>query len=251
MIARPFQPEMKWAILSDVHGNLEALQAVIADLHREKAERIAFLGDAVGYGANPDECLLLIRERTEWMVAGNHDYGAVGLTDVSYFNPAAKAAILWTGKKLSAEGTAFLRGLPLLSQVAGITFVHATPNAPGEWNYIFTFPEAEEAFSSMGGELAFIGHSHSPLILAKKGDENVTAPGGEEITLEKGIRYIINVGSVGQPRDGNPKAAYGLYDEAERRFILKRVPYDIQTAQKKIISAGLPRSLAQRLSEGT
>jgi diadenosine tetraphosphatase ApaH/serine/threonine PP2A family protein phosphatase len=241
---------MKWAILSDVHGNLESLQAVIEDLRQQRPERIAFLGDAVGYGANPNECLLLIRELTEWMVAGNHDYGAVGLTDVSYFNPAAKAAILWTQKKLSQGGSAFLRGLPLLRQVVGITFVHATPNAPGEWNYIFTLPEAEEAFRAMAGELAFIGHSHSPLILAKKRDGKVTPFEKEEVTLEKGIRYIINVGSVGQPRDGNPNAAYGLYDEAERRFILKRVPYDIQTAQKKIISAGLPRSLAHRLSEG-
>ncbi|MGD0625213.1 MAG: metallophosphoesterase family protein [Thermodesulfobacteriota bacterium] len=242
---------MKWAILSDVHGNLEALHAVIADLRRESADRIAFLGDAVGYGANPNECLLLLRELTEWMVAGNHDYGAAGLTDISYFNPAAKAAILWTEKKLSAEGRAYLRGLPLLSQVVGITFVHATPHAPGEWNYIFTFPEAEEAFRALVGELAFIGHSHSPLILAKRGDEKVTLYEKEEATLEKGIRYIINVGSVGQPRDGNPKAAYGLYDEAGRKYLLKRVPYDMPTAQKKIISAGLPRSLAQRLSEGT
>jgi diadenosine tetraphosphatase ApaH/serine/threonine PP2A family protein phosphatase len=241
---------MKWAILSDVHGNLEALQAVIADLRREGAERIAFLGDAVGYGANPDECLLLLRERTEWMVAGNHDYGAVGLTDVSYFNPAAKAAILWTGKRLSPESRAYLRGLPLLSKVAGITFVHATPHAPGEWNYIFTFPEAEEAFRAMAGDLAFIGHSHSPLILAKKGDGEVTLYEEEEMALEKGIRYIINVGSVGQPRDRNPKAAYGVYEEAGKKYLLKRVDYDIQTAQKKIISAGLPPSLAQRLSEG-
>jgi len=241
---------MKWAILSDVHGNLEALQAVIADLRREGAERIAFLGDAVGYGANPNECLLLLRERTEWMVAGNHDYGAVGLTDVSYFNPTAKAAILWTGKRLSPESRAYLRGLPLLRKVAGITFVHATPHAPGEWNYIFTFPEAEEAFRAMGGDLAFIGHSHSPLILTGKRDGKVTLYEEEEATLEQGIRYIINVGSVGQPRDGNPNAAYGVYDEAGKKYLLKRVPYDIQTAQKKIISAGLPRSLAQRLSEG-
>ena len=241
---------MKWGILSDVHGNLEALQAVIVDLRQEGAERIAFLGDAVGYGANPNECLLLLRERTEWMVAGNHDYGAVGLTDVSYFNPAAKAAVIWTGRQLSAEGRAFLRGLPLLSQVAGITLVHATPHAPAEWNYIFTFPEAEEAFRAMVGELAFIGHSHSPLILAKKGDGKVTICEEEEATLKEGMRYIINVGSVGQPRDGNPKAAYGLYDEAGKKYLLKRVDYDIETAQKKIIAAGLPRSLAQRLSEG-
>ena len=242
---------MKWAILSDVHGNLEALQAVMADLRREGAEKIAFLGDAVGYGANPNECLLLLRELTEFMVAGNHDYGAVDLTDVSYFNAAAKAAVVWTGEKLSEEGRTFLRHLPLVHHVGGITFIHATPNEPGEWNYIFTFPEAEKAFRALLGELAFNGHSHSPIILAKEWKGRVNVLEQETAILERGVQYIINVGSVGQPRDGNPKAAYGLYDEAERKFQLNRVPYDILTAQQKIIRAGLPGSLARRLSEGT
>ncbi len=242
---------MKWAILSDVHGNLEALQAVIADLRREGPEKIAFLGDAVGYGANPNECLLLLRELTEFMVAGNHDYGAVGLTDVSYFNAAAKAAVLWTGENLAEEGYTFLRQIPLVRQAAGISFVHATPNEPGQWNYIFTYPEAEEAFRALGEELAFIGHSHTPIILAKEGKGRVNALEPEAATLEKGVQYIINVGSVGQPRDGNPQAAYGLYNETERKFRLKRVPYDIQSAQQKIIRAGLPTSLARRLSLGT
>jgi predicted phosphodiesterase len=242
---------MKWAILSDVHGNLEALQAVLADLRREGAERIAFLGDAVGYGADPGECLLLLRERAEFLVAGNHDWGAVGLTDVSYFNTAAKSAVLWTAGELAEEDRAFLLRLPLVHQAGGITFVHATPHEPGEWNYIFTYPEAECAFGAWTGELAFFGHSHRPVILAKGGKGSVNSLEGKAAVLEKGSRYIINVGSVGQPRDGNPQAAYGLYDEGERRFLLKRVPYDIPGAQKKIIRAGLPASLARRLAEGS
>jgi len=241
---------MKWAILSDVHGNLEALQAVLADLRREGAEKIAFLGDAVGYGANPGECLLLLREQTEFWVAGNHDWGAVGLTDVSYFNTAAKAAVLWTGGELAEEYRTFLRRLPLVHQAEGITFVHATPNEPGEWNYILTYPEAEQAFGALTGGLAFIGHSHRPVILAR-GKGSVDTLEWEAAVLEKGIRYIINVGSVGQPRDGNPQAAYGLYDGGERKFLLKRVPYDISAAQQKIIRAGLPTSLARRLAEGS
>ena len=242
---------MKWAILSDVHGNLEALQAVLADLRREGAGKIAFLGDAVGYGANPGECLLLLREQTEFLVAGNHDWGAVGLTDVSYFNTAAKAAVLWTGRELAEENRTFLRRLPLVHQAGGITFVHGTPNEPGEWNYIFTYPEAEQAFGALEGELAFIGHSHRPVILAKRGKGSVATLEQEAAVLEKGTRYIINVGSVGQPRDGNPRAAYGLYDEGERKFLLKRVPYDIPAAQQKIIRAGLPTSLARRLAKGS
>jgi diadenosine tetraphosphatase ApaH/serine/threonine PP2A family protein phosphatase len=241
---------MKWAVLSDVHGNLEALRAVIADLHAEGAERIAFLGDAVGYGASPEECLHLLAELAEIIVAGNHDYGAVGLTDVSYFNPAAKAAILWTGRKLTAEGKAFLCRLPLVRQVGDITFVHATPHEPGEWNYIFTLPEAEEGFRVMSGELAFIGHSHAPVILAKRGNERVNACQKDEAVLGKGVCYIINIGSVGQPRDRDARAAYGLYEETSRKYLLKRVPYDVQKAQKKIIAAGLPPYLAHRLSRG-
>lgn len=241
---------MKWAILSDVHGNLEAFRAVIADLRAEGAERIAFLGDAVGYGADPEECLQLLEELAEIIVAGNHDYGAVGLTDVSYFNPAAKAAILWTGRKLPEERKSYLRRLPLVRQVGDISFIHATPHEPGEWNYILTLPEAEEGFQAMSGELVFIGHSHAPVILAKRGRERVNAYKKGEAVLEKGVRYIINIGSIGQPRDRNPHAAYGLYDEAGRNYRLKRVPYDIQTAQQKIIRAGLPPSLAHRLSLG-
>ncbi len=242
---------MKWAILSDVHGNQEALQAVIEDLRREGAERIAYLGDAVGYGANPNECLRLLRELAELMVAGNHDYGAVDLTDVSYFNSAAKAAVLWTGRQLSEESRDFLCRLHLFHQVENITFVHATPHEPDRWNYIFTVPEAEEGFRAMDGELAFIGHSHSPLILAQKEGKRIIATERYEVILQGGVRYIINVGSVGQPRDGNPQSAYGLYDEHSRKYTLRRVSYDIETAQKKIIRAGLPPSLARRLSRGT
>jgi diadenosine tetraphosphatase ApaH/serine/threonine PP2A family protein phosphatase len=241
---------MKWAILSDVHGNLEAFRAVVQDLRNQGAERVAFLGDVVGYGADPDECIALLRELTGWVVAGNHDYGAVELTDIDSFNPAAQAAILWTREKLSQENIAYLRKLPLFQQREGITLVHATPNEPGEWNYIFTFPEAEEGFRALAGSLAFVGHSHRPVILAKEEGGGAKVLGPEEAILEEAIRYIINVGSVGQPRDGNPHAAYGLYDDGARKYILRRVSYDFQAAQKKILKAGLPPSLAQRLSKG-
>jgi diadenosine tetraphosphatase ApaH/serine/threonine PP2A family protein phosphatase len=241
---------MRWAILSDVHGNLEAFQAVIGDLRAEKADQIAFLGDVVGYGADPNECLSLLRNLTDWVIAGNHDYGAVGLTNIDVFNPMARSAILWTREKLSEENQAYLRQLLLLRNNGNVTFVHATPNQPEEWYYLFTFPEAEEAFLSLSGDLAFVGHSHRPLILTKAGSGEVEAVNLEETVLKPGVRYIINVGSVGQPRDGHPEAAYGLYDEDTKRFRLKRLPYDVETAQRKIIRAGLPSFLAQRLSRG-
>jgi predicted phosphodiesterase len=241
---------MRWDILSDVHGNLEAFQAVIDDLREEKVERIAYLGDVVGYGADPNDCLALLEGLTDWVVAGNHDYGSVGLTDIDVFNPSARSAILWTRDQLLPENQNYLRRLLLRRQSGEITFVHATPNQPEDWNYIFTFPEAEKAFQSLTGGLAFIGHSHRPLILAREKDSEVQVIHHEEVILESGVRYIINVGSVGQPRDGHPEAAYGLYDEAGKTYRLKRVDYDLATSQEKIIKAGLPSFLAQRLSQG-
>ena len=241
---------MKWAILSDIHGNLEAFRAVIQDLRNEGVDQVACLGDVVGYGADPNECLAFLRELTEGVVAGNHDYGAVGLTDIQAFNSAAQAAIQWTREELSGENLAFLRQLPLCRQRGGTTFVHATPHRPHEWNYIFTFPEAEEGFRALAGDLAFVGHSHSPLILAQEAGGEVKVLSPEEATLEESRRHMINVGSVGQPRDNNPRAAYGLYEEVGRKYLLKRVPYDVQGAQKKILKAGLPPFLAERLSRG-
>jgi diadenosine tetraphosphatase ApaH/serine/threonine PP2A family protein phosphatase len=241
---------MRWAILSDVHGNLESFQAVIEDLREEKVERVAYLGDVVGYGADPNDCLTLLEGLTDWVVAGNHDYASVGLTDIDAFNPSARSAILWTRDQLVPENRNYLRSLLLRRQIGEITFVHATPNQPEDWNYIFTFPEAEKAFQSLTGGLAFIGHSHRPLILAREKDSEVQVIHHEEVILESGVRYIINVGSVGQPRDGHPEAAYGLYDEAGKTYRLKRVDYDLATSQEKIIKAGLPSFLAQRLSQG-
>ncbi len=242
---------MKWAVLSDVHSNLEAFQAVLADLRARGAERIAFIGDIVGYGADPNPCVEILREATDMAVAGNHDHGAVGLTDISYFNQSARAAVLWTGRKLSPAARTFLRELPLTRQNGGMMFVHSSPFIPGEWNYILTYPDAETAFQAMRGEVAFVGHSHRPEILIEGENGKVSVLRQQEVTLEAGLRYIINVGSVGQPRDGNPDGAYGFYDDETKRYALRRVPYDVQTTMKKIIRAGLPAMLAHRLSEGT
>jgi len=241
---------MKWAVLSDVHGNLEALRAVIKDLREEKAERVVFLGDAVGYGADPNDCLALLEGLTDWVVAGNHDYGSVGVTDIDDFNPSARSALLWTRDQLSEKSGNYLRRLLLMRRKEEITFVHAAPNHPEEWNYILGLPEAEEAFRFLIGDLAFLGHSHRPSIFAKDPGSGVRVISRPEAVLKPGIRYLINVGSVGQPRDGHPQAAYGLYDEAEKKYRLKRVDYDVAGAQKKIIEAGLPRFLAERLSRG-
>ncbi len=241
---------MKWAILSDIHGNLEALRAVGEDLRFQGAERIVCLGDVVGYGADPNEAVALLRGLTDSVVAGNHDHGAVGLTEIDHFNSAAREAILWTRDHLSPENAAYLRSLPLILQEGNVTLVHASPLEPEEWHYVLTYPDAEEGFRALPGDLAFIGHSHRPVIVAKGADGRIGSVLSDETRLEKGVRYIINVGSVGQPRDGDPRSAYGFYDDSEKIYSLKRVPYDIGAARKKITKAGLPRVLAQRLAKG-
>ncbi len=241
---------MKWAILSDVHGNLEALQAVLKETEAEGVDRLVCLGDVVGYGADPNACLLLLRERTDLFVAGNHDWGAVGLTDVSFFNPVAKTAIVWTARILTEGSRIFLRGLPLVRELNELTFIHASPRAPEEWNYIFSLAEAEKEFRAMTGDLAFLGHSHLPLVWVREPGGKVGVLEKQGVVLKQGRRYMVNVGSVGQPRDGNPLAAYGLYDDDVREFLLRRVPYDISRTQRKILQAGLPSSLAHRLAQG-
>jgi len=241
---------MIWAILSDVHGNLEALQAVLEDCRREEARRFLFLGDAVGYGANPNECLGLLKKASDLQVAGNHDYGAVGLTDISYFNPSARAAIEWTAKILTEESRDFLRRLALVRQDGEVTLVHSALPRPEEWDYILTADDAEESFQAFHGTALFIGHSHRPLIVDRDRKGRLRTRGPEEIKIEEGRQYLINPGSVGQPRDHNPMAAYGLYDATLGKCRLKRVAYYIETAQEKILEAGLPPSLARRLSYG-
>lgn len=241
---------MIWAILADVHGNLEALQAVLADCRREEARRLVFLGDAVGYGANPNECLSLLREMAELKVAGNHDYGAVGLTDIAYFNLPARLALEWTAGVLREEHRGFLRRLPLVLETEGIALVHATLHRPGEWNYIFTADDAEESLREMRGQAVLCGHSHRPLVIVREKERRPSVREPGVFILGEGTQYLINSGSVGQPRDQDPLAAYGLYDDESREYRLKRVVYDIETAQEKILRAGLPPSLARRLSYG-
>ncbi len=241
---------MKWAILSDVHGNLEALRVVLEDLAQEGVDRIVFLGDAVGYGANPNECLQILRERTHRMVAGNHDCGAIGRTDISYFNSAAQRTIQWTGRKLLSEHRAFLLKLPLTCVEGEILLVHASPFEPAGWHYVMSSTEASRGFKAMTGHLAFTGHSHYPMVLTQDERGRIHSLRMEELTLDPDRRYIINVGSVGQPRDGNPRAAYGLWDDGLRKYRLKRLPYDVAEAQRKIIKENLPIFLAYRLSRG-
>jgi diadenosine tetraphosphatase ApaH/serine/threonine PP2A family protein phosphatase len=240
---------MRYAVISDIHSNLEALQEVFNDIERQHVDSILCLGDIVGYGANPNECVALLRERAHTIVAGNHDYAAVDLTPIEVFNPYARSATEWTQKNLNATSAEFLRALPLSKQVDGVRLVHATPRDPEQWRYILHPSEAATELAGMEETLCFIGHSHLPGVFERNGRSSRLRSFGP-LTLEGAGRYLVNVGSVGQPRDGNPDAAYVVFDTESASVELHRVPYDIATARSKILAAGLPRVLGDRLERG-
>jgi len=239
---------MRVAIISDIHSNLEALEAVLEDAGEQRIDEFYCLGDIVGYGANPNECLQRVRDLTEQVVAGNHDHAVVGLTDISYFNLHARRAVTWTTETLLKEHSEYLRRLPFSLQRGQIFLVHATPSDPPAWNYLLSSQIARDEFETFDGQLCFIGHSHQPIIFSRReGDQRWPA---ELYTCRPDDRYIINVGSVGQPRDGDPRASYAILDDQRGTVQLRRVKYDIQTAQRKILQAGLPPLLAVRLAHG-
>jgi diadenosine tetraphosphatase ApaH/serine/threonine PP2A family protein phosphatase len=240
---------VRYAVLSDVHANLEALRAVLDDA-ADRADAVLCLGDVVGYGADPEACVDLVAERCEAVVGGNHEHGVAGLMDLRWFTPLARAAAEWTRERLDAEARAWLGALPLRREVGDATLVHASPAAPEEWDYLLDPEDGYAAFPAFGTRLCFVGHSHVTAAWAQGswGHEHARAP--REVALEAGSRYIVNVGSVGQPRDRDPRAAYAVWDVEARTIAFRRVPYDVAGARAKIAAAGLPRFLADRLGEG-
>jgi diadenosine tetraphosphatase ApaH/serine/threonine PP2A family protein phosphatase len=241
---------VKYVVISDIHGNREALEAVHGEIDRISPDKVLCLGDIVGYGASPNECITLAKEISDLVVAGNHDFGAVGLTDIAYFNMYARGAIVWTAKQLEEEALEYLRGRPLAEVVdAKIRMVHATPREPERWNYIFNPEQALEEFGAFEEQVCFIGHSHQPVLYELMDNETLIV-NSERVLVREGRRYLINVGSVGQPRDGDPRACICIYDTDAAEISLRRIEYDIEAAKRKIIDAGLPVVLANRLSWG-
>ncbi len=241
---------MRYAIISDIHGNLEALESVLAEIEKRAVDSILCLGDVIGYGPNPNECVKVIKERAEVTLAGNHDHAPLGKLDLSYFNPWARSAIEWTRERLTHCSVDFLLSLPLKQDVHGITIVHSTPLQPEEWNYIITVGDAQKNFPQFDSQLCFIGHSHVPIVIVLDAEEDCRVVQDNPLQIQDGLRYIINVGSVGQPRDLNPQAAFGIYDDSEGIYELLRVDYDIAETQRKIKESDLPEYLAERLEVG-
>lgn len=232
---------MRIAIISDIHSNLEALQKAFEIIDRKNIDEIVCLGDVVGYGADPNRCLELVRHRTTHILMGNHDEAAIDLSVTRYFNQFARHAAYWTSEKLTEENLEFLKALPLRLELWGLTFVHSTPRNTEEWNYIFSSFEAHQYFDAFDTKICFVGHSHVPGIYSED---------GRTATVKPNLRYIINVGSVGQPRDGDPRLSFGIFDTEAWRYEHVRSEYDTYAAATKIMQQGLPRYLGERLLAG-
>ena len=240
---------MRFAIFSDIHANLEALEAVFADARARRCTHFVCLGDVVGYNANPRECIERVRKLDCPAIKGNHDEEATLSASSERFNELAERAIQWTRDNLADQDKEWLRSLPLQRQVHDFTIVHATLDTPGHWGYVFNNLDAIASFTYQRTAVCFFGHTHLPMVFIR-GQSGVRQERKEHIRIEPGRKYFINAGSVGQPRDGNWRAAYCIYDIENKLVELLRVKYDLTTAQKKIAKAGLPQPLADRLAIG-
>ena len=238
-----------FAILGDIHANLEALQAVLEDCRAHGVTDYLCTGDVVGYNACPHECLQIVREMGCPVVMGNHDHYVSSAQDLSDFNPHAAAVIEWTRSQLSDEEISYLAALPFSQVKTGVTLVHATLDNPSAFGYVFDHLQAEAHFVHQVTPLCFHGHTHCPMIYEKQLGA-VYRIDAQDFKMPIGRKYFINVGSVGQPRDGDPRAAYVLYSPADRMVSFRRVEYDIAAAQSRILAAGLPERLAERLAFG-
>lgn len=237
------------AFVSDIHGNLEALETAIRAIDEAEVKEVICLGDVVGYGASPNECVDLVRSRSAHVLLGNHDAAAVGMTSVEYFNAHARKAAEWTRAKLTDENTAYIKALPMDYRADDFYAVHASPHELEEWHYVTNQGVADEAFAHFADMICFLGHSHVPVLFEENGDRGERLKEGV-ITFEKGRRFIVNVGSVGQPRDNDPRLSFGIYDTEKRELTLRREEYDVAIASAKILKAGLPEMLASRLHMG-
>ena len=242
---------MRLGVIADIHGNFDALTAVLADMGT--VDRVLCLGDLVGYGPEPNECCARIRQLPGLVcVAGNHDLAAIGRVETESFNPWARAAVEWTALTLAPEQATFLAGLPLTAQVNGITLVHGL--LPEPMDYLQNTTDAARMFDAMTTPVGLVGHTHLAEYYLQEPDggacRQIPLWEGGEVMFRPDCRYIVNCGGVGQPRDGNPKASYGIVDSDLRGVFVRRVAYPVERVQAKMLAAGLPEPLARRLSVG-
>ncbi len=234
---------MLLSVISDIHGNLEALERALEISKELKCDRIMCLGDIVGYGPDPEACVKRVREVSDDVLMGNHDQAVVQPDRIDQFNEMARSAVFWTQRQLSAESMKYLRNLPYTSTWMDLLFVHASPKNPEEWKYLFTPDDAAEQLDAMMSNVCFVGHTHVPQFFT-------TDPAARGFTLKTEHKYIINVGSVGQPRDGDARLSFGLFDTDRRIYQPVRAQYDAKQTARKIRATDLPSFLADRLLRG-
>lgn len=238
----------KYAILADIHGNMEALDVVLQDAKKEGVAAYVCVGDIVGYNTNPAECLDRVRELECAVVMGNHDHYCSHDESLEDFHPLAANVVDWTRKQLTKDQLIYLKDLKISHVVDGFTIVHSTLDMPDKWGYVFDSLEADANFNYQNTSVCFHGHTHVPVVYEKQ--KRVTRDIYSKLKVALGKKYFINVGSVGQPRDGDPRAAYVIYDMKNKEVFLRRLEYDIGKTQAKIRKIGLPERLARRLELG-
>ena len=241
---------MRIGVFSDVHGNWEALERVLRALEDDDVNRLYCAGDIVGYGPDPNLCVEKIMAVVDAVVAGNHDWAVTGQASTDSFNEYARSAIEWTRTMVSTETEGYLAKLPICYVEGEITTVHGTPVEPEAWNYMLDTGNAHRSFDAMTTQICFIGHSHIPVAFIRDSKDKISVRGAENVRIEEDKMYLINVGSVGQPRDGDPRAAYGILDTENNQFRLKRIRYPVEIVQDKMRRVGLPFRLIDRLAYG-
>ncbi len=242
---------MRYGIIADIHANLAAFTAVLEDIeHGGGVDELWCLGDTVGYGPDPHECIELLRRQKHIGVAGNHDWGAIDKTDTAYFNPDAAAACRWTARKLSAEDIEYLASLPPTIEKDDFTLAHGSPRDP-VWEYVISTGIAGENFSFFTSPYCLVGHTHMPMVFSKENGACTFSRFSPNVKLFLGrTRLIINPGGVGQPRDGDPRASYAVYDRTASTVRLYRVEYDVKATQDKMMQCEMPIPLVVRLGDG-
>jgi len=241
---------MKIALLSDIHANLEAFEAVMRRIGEANVDRVVSLGDVVGYGPDPDACVDRIGTIADIRLCGNHDQAALAETDPADFNEDARNAILWTRRVIAGQTAEKLKSYAMLCVEEAWMAVHATPEAPARWEYLMTGADIRRNLEIIPAPVCFVGHSHYPGIFERTKTGEILEHRTTEIRLAEGSRYLINVGSVGQPRDGDPRSAFGLLDTDAGVFRLLRTEYPILPVQQRMAAAGLPPNLIDRLAMG-
>ena len=241
---------MRTAVISDIHGNLEALEAVLRHVEGQRIDSIWCLGDVVGYGCDPVRCLELVKANCGITLRGNHEAVVLGLLPSEVLNEFAREAMAWTIDQLGEAELELMRGYRVDAVVDDAYLVHASPHEPEWWHYVFTPDAASAAFRDLHHNLCFFGHTHVPMIFSMPAEGQIRQRTGHDFLPDKDVKYLVNVGAVGQPRDSDPRACYAIFDADEYEITYHRLEYDIQQTQRKMADANAPAMLIERLAAG-